>query len=250
MSILGLPVATDPPRDEPQHMTGEMRNLHSRQYQKAGVVGEPLQVAFARWAVPLEEGVAVRALPCREAEQRTSHRSPVPVADQIAEVLAHCVSVAKVVVICQQTVEHPEIFRAWCNVLHRQGTQVAEAPANRFACMIQHRYTAVAELVGGGSLPCGQLDETTPLQLEQQRACRHVLDTPLIVAPVPDAAQFFAEPRPAPVPMFRHQIADHTDLIDRDVPSLNDHALCHGQHERKSRPTSSAENEFVFLVRS
>jgi hypothetical protein len=70
MPVLGLPaclprqgtrrrqVGADAPGDQAQHMTGQMRHLHPARNEEARVVGQALQVAFARGATPAEEGVA------------------------------------------------------------------------------------------------------------------------------------------------------------------------------------------------
>ena len=131
MSILGLPVGANPPGDQAQHMTGQMRDLDPAGNEKARVVGQPLQVAFARGAIPAEEGVAVRALPRRRAEQRAGHRTAVPVPDQIAEVLADRVAMAEVVITGQQAVEEPQVLRARRDDAHGQRQQVAQRAADR-----------------------------------------------------------------------------------------------------------------------
>ncbi len=76
MPILGLPIGADAPGDQTQQMTRQMGHLHPAGNEKAGVVGQPLQVALARGAVPAEEGVANRIA-------RRSRRRHPPVAPSV-----------------------------------------------------------------------------------------------------------------------------------------------------------------------
>ena len=118
--------------------------------------------------------------------------------------------------------------------------------ANRVDEMLHDRHTAIAERVGRAALTRGQLDESTMLQFQQQRARRHVLDTTLAVAPVPQVAEFLAQPHAAPVPMLGHQPSDQPDLLGRNGSSLSDHALCHDPDHRKLRDPSPEANQSYF----
>jgi len=93
-------------------MTGQMRDFDPGRYEKARVVGQPLQIALARGAIPAQEGVTISALPRRRPEERTRHGPAVPVAHQIPEVLAHRVAMPEVVVMGEQAVEKPQVFRS------------------------------------------------------------------------------------------------------------------------------------------
>jgi len=58
------------------------------------------------------------------------------------------------------------------------------------------------------------------------------------------AAQFLAQSGTPPVRMLRHQISNQSDLDSRDVPVLNEYALCHSQHRVKLRCSSPAQQIF------
>jgi len=46
MPVLGLPVGANPAGDQTQHMASQMRNYDPGRDEKAGVVGQSLQVAL------------------------------------------------------------------------------------------------------------------------------------------------------------------------------------------------------------
>jgi hypothetical protein len=80
-------------------MTGQMRDFDPRQYKKTGIIGQPLQIAFARVGLPAKKSIAVCALPCSRTEEGTGYRTLVPIPKHVTKILAHGITVTKVVVL-------------------------------------------------------------------------------------------------------------------------------------------------------
>jgi hypothetical protein len=194
MPVFRLPVGADAPGNQAEHMAGQMRHLHPAGNEEAGIVRQALQIAFARGAVPAEEGVAVRALPGRRSEQHARHRAAVPVAHQITDVLADCVALPQVVLVRQQPEEQARVGRARSDDAHAQRAQIAQCVAHRLPGR-RHRFDPpIPVCVGRRRTPRGQVQMSGPLQFQQQRARRHVFRPAQRVAPVPAHAEFDAQP--------------------------------------------------------
>ena len=76
-------------------------------------------------------------------------------------------------------------------------------------------------------MPRRQQDVAGPFQFQQQCARRHILGPAQRVAPVPAAAELFAEPRPAPLGMFGQEPLHLPDVLAAQFPSLDHHHACH-----------------------
>ena len=89
------------------------------------------------------------------------------------------------------------------------------------------RNLQIATAVGGCRLARGQPDTASAFKLQEQRPGRHILELPLRVTPVPECAEFTAQPCPVPVRMRRQQLADQADIRLVKMPALYDHYVCH-----------------------
>ena len=228
-------------------MTGQMRDLHPAGNEEAGVVRQALQIAFARGAVPAQEGVAIRALPGRRAEQGAGHRAFVPIPHQVAEVLADRVALPQVVLMGEQAVEQPRVRRARRNDAHAQRAQIAKGIAHRLLGR-RHRFDPpIPVCVGRWRTPRGQVQMSGPLQFQQQRARRHVFGVALGVAPVPARAQFTAQARAVPVGLLGKLTAQPLDVRGFDLSPLHDHDACHAHTVRQTPRLSPAPKNFNFF---
>ena len=234
MPVLRLPVGADAPGDEAEHMAGQMRDLHPGRNEEARVVRQALQVAFARGAVPADEGVAVRALPRRRTEQHTGHRASVPVPHEVADILADRVALSEVVLVRQQSMEQARIGRAGSGDAHLQRLQVAQRAADRLVRRRDRFGQPVAPPVGRRGAPRGQPQMPRPFQFQQQRARRHVLWAALRVTPVPTRAQFPAQARAIPFGMRVQQAANRPHVRLVEPPPLYDHDACHARTVRQT----------------
>ncbi len=102
MSILRLPVGTNASGNHPERIAGQVRDADPAGNEKTRIVRQAVQVAFARGAIPSDEGIAIGAFPRRGAEQGAGHDASAPVPRQIANILAHGVAVAEVVLVGKQ----------------------------------------------------------------------------------------------------------------------------------------------------
>jgi len=242
MPVLDLPVSTNPAGDQAQHMARQMWHPDPRRDEKTRVVGQAVQVARPRGPIPAEKGVAGRAVPRRGAEQRARHRSALAVADQISEILAHRVAVAQVVIVGQQAVEQRQVRRARVDDTDDHGLQVAQRSADRLRRRGDQRHATIATAVGGRALARGQAKMAGAFQRQQQRARRHVLGTPLGVAPAPPTAQLFADARAAPRGMLGEQRPDQLDVRVARVAPLQDPDACHGPYSTTHTRSESGGN--------
>ena len=141
-----------------------------------------------------------------------------------------------------KAVEQPQVFRAGFDDADRQRPQVPQIAADRPRGVIHKWDLAIAAPVLRGPTPLGQVDQTGPFQLQQQRAGCHILDATPGVPPVPPPAQLLAQPSPRPVRMLRKQASNQTNIFREQLSSLDDHDLCHSHDGRTKRVLSPAEN--------
>ena len=208
-------------------MAGEVRDPHPAGNQEAGVVGKVLEVAFAYGAIPPNEGIAVGALPRRRSEERAGDWTAEPVAHKVAEVFPDAVARSEIVLMGQQTLDEPRIGRAGFGDAHGEGLEFAQRTADRFLRGKDRRNVEIATRIGRRPLPSGQRDAAGPLELEQQRACGHVLEPTRCVAPIPELTQLATQPCAVPLGMRLEESANPFDIGSVEFPPLHDHDACH-----------------------
>ena len=135
----------------------------------------------------------------------------------------------------QQELEQQHLFVGFPQRFNPQRPQGAQIPFNRTAIMSHFRDLTVATGVGGRSLAGRKPDLAPLLQLQQQRAAGHVLEPPLLVAPVPSFAQIPRQSASVPRRVLREQITDQSNLTPPDGASLNDLLHVH-RRQKYDRP--------------
>lgn len=88
VAVLGPPVRVNAAGHRAEQVTGQMRNAHPGQDQKARVVGQLRQPLAPLRVDPTQKPVSRRTAPRGRPEQQTTQIPPLRIARQIAEVLA------------------------------------------------------------------------------------------------------------------------------------------------------------------
>src|ERR1700740_3231925 len=120
--VLALPIPRQAAQQSAQNVTGQVRNLHVGQDQKAGVVTPPPEMLAPLRPVPANEGLASSYLPGRRAKKRAGQVAPVAVAHHIAQRRSRVAAEAQIVMPGQMSHE------IGCRRLPRLGQDDLQGP--------------------------------------------------------------------------------------------------------------------------
>ncbi len=153
-------------------------------------------------------------------------------------------------ILMQQGVKDRPGFGLLTQLLDLQRLQSAQRASDRIGRVLEEPDLLVPHPVGRMAPARRQRHPPLFLQLEQQRACGHVLDLASEAAPVPDPAQLAREPIPAPIGMGRQQSPHLRQLIRANWPPLNDQTVIHAPtlHRPPSRVQPKNETIFRFFL--
>jgi len=210
-----------------QQMTGQIGHTHPGQDQKARVIAQEPEVALPPLPIPPDKGVTALCFPGSRSKQHTAQRMACLIPNQVLEVLSHAITMAKVMIAMQQELEQEHVVVGFPQRFNPQRPQGAQIPFNRTAIMGHFGDLTVATGVGGRSLAGRKPDLAQFLQLQQKRAAGHVLEPPLLVAPVPSFAQIPREPATVPRRVLRQQTPDYSHFTRRNAAPLNDFFRLH-----------------------
>ena len=90
--------------------------------------------------------------------------------------------------------------------------------------------------------PHGQLDKPTLLQLQEQRASRHVFELTRCIAPIPLRRQLPGHAPTAPLRMLIKKLANLAQPRRINHPALNRHGFRHEPNCERSKLRSPAKN--------
>jgi hypothetical protein len=227
LAIARQPVRRNAPRHSAQNVAGQFRHAHPGQNQKTAVVGHPAQMSLALDRRPANEVIPRPRLPSRRAQQQTGPIPPLPVPHQILDVLPDGAGVAQIMILMQQPVKEGPGFGLPAQRLDWQRLQFTQTGNDRIGRVREPPDLFVAHAVGRKVAAHRQRHPPPLLQLEQQRAGRHVLDLAGEAAPVPDPAQVAREPIPTLIGRGRQQSPHLLQLGRAHRPALHDQTLFH-----------------------
>src|SRR5438270_134702 len=116
-----------------------MGRLHPRQNQKARVVGDEAEVTFAGFHTPADIAVTAAQMPRRRTPRHAGDRSSLR-PDQILQMLAYRLLVAKVVMMLDEAIEQRFIGRA-ADLLYFQRSQLLQGRDYRCRVDLDRRGT-------------------------------------------------------------------------------------------------------------
>ena len=227
MAVLLLPIAAQAPDDGAQDVAGQMRHPHPGQDQETRVVGHPREALPTLLGSPADERVAGLALPGGRTKHQTGHRSTLAFTHQVAQVFTDAVALAQVVMALQQEPQQPGVRSAGTHRFDAQGSQGRQFGVERTLVQRRRRGLTVALAVDRGPLSRRQPDQPPGLELEQQRAARHVLEPSRRVAPPPQSTQFTGELRAMPGRMHPQQAPDLKQILIAELTAWNENEVRH-----------------------
>ena len=121
MSVFGLPVRADAPRNARENMTGQIPKVDPFRNQKPSVVGDVPKVGLAGFTVPSDKRVTRLCFPGSRTEEQRPQESSVKIADQILEILPDRVAQPQVVMLSDEALEAQTFIGVLVDGNDRQG---------------------------------------------------------------------------------------------------------------------------------
>ena len=106
------------------------------------------------------------------------------------------------------------------NFLQLQPAQIPQPTAPQGLISHPRAHRTLSHAIDGALSPGGQLNMTTLLQFDQQRATGHVFDLARRVAPVPLFTQRLGQSPPAPAGMVGEELADESQFGETQPTAL------------------------------
>ena len=161
-----LPVPRQLPRRQPQHVRGQVLDLHPFQQQVARVAHHQLQALAEVLPFPADEAVAARQPPRREVEQQAAQQAPLPVPHPVAQMRAQRLAIAQRMIALHPLVPQRHLLALGHRLQPHRGQRGQRLPHGRLGRAASVEMQRLLR-PPSAALPGRQLYDAQPLQLPQ-----------------------------------------------------------------------------------
>src|SRR5271157_1852146 len=219
MLVEDLPVCRNPSGHPCQQVAGQMRNAYPRKDEKAGVVGEEVNVVLPRLRTPPDVSVPRTQVARGGAETKTDNRAFLA-EDHVLQLLAHRVAVAQVVILLDETAPQP-LPAASPYLSNLQRSQFLEGAGDGGALHLDGRwfFPLCGKRIGGVLFFRRKLQQALALQLKHHPSTDHVAGLTVGLSPVPRLAEFHRQSSATAIGIRVNQISDELDVLGSNLPT-------------------------------
>src|SRR6266571_5985034 len=188
MAVMRLPIASHTARHPAQNVTGQLRHAYPGQDQKPTIVDDPAQVGLAFVGCPANERISGLGFPSRRAKQGTGQITTLTILHQIAQIFSYRAAVGQVVIPRQIRVELHRLPLAGAEHVPLKRPQLRHGLLDLWGSGRGQSGQARRKSRTSAPLAGWQLNPTSPFELVEEGACRHVFDLAGSIVPVPLSA--------------------------------------------------------------